>query len=61
MRGRRTQPQAGNISLCRWCGYVAVFTGEGLNKREPDAKEAAAIAISPVVAMAKRKVASQWN
>lgn len=33
------QPGAGDVSVCMYCGAIAIFTGHGVDKRQPTAKE----------------------
>lgn len=37
-------PEAGNVSVCLYCGTLSIYTGEGLNLRMPTPEEMAEMA-----------------
>jgi len=49
----RKMPKAGDVSLCRYCGHIAVF-GDDLKLREPNGEEIREIAGNPLILLMQR-------
>lgn len=49
---------AGDVSICLYCGAVALFTGNGIELRHPTDVELIEILNDPLVARARRTIQS---
>lgn len=49
-------PSAGAVSVCLYCGAAAIFTGKGLEIREPTEAERADIDANPDIIEVRRRV-----
>jgi hypothetical protein len=54
--GEDTAPAPGDVSICFYCGELAVFTGRGLETRQPTDAERAEILADPGVVIARGTV-----
>lgn len=50
-------PEAGAVSVCLYCGAVAIFTGNGLERREPTDDERSALDVHPQIVDVRQKAA----
>lgn len=55
--GQTFEPTAGAVSICYGCSAIGIFTGNGIETREPTGAERAAIMADASVIDALRKLA----
>ncbi len=53
-------PDADSVSLCFYCGNLAMFTGEGMALRQPTAEEQAELMADPEVQRVFRSLVGAW-
>lgn len=53
------RPSAGDVSICLYCGNIAVFTGRGVELRTPTFDELAELASDPDVRRTVNAVRAQ--